>query len=179
MSLHERKLREFILVLLIFGVFGVFVNQYYKQERYYLGESLKTIQFIAENKPEYHKIDRRTSIYLLKSKSYKSTFSISRGTFNIIYKDEKAIEKLENIKSGDTIKLKIKTIDEILLADEEARPRIIEISTNQSIIVSADQVLKHDKKWYHINLSIAYSCIVLWVFLMWKRRRKRFFMDVE
>lgn len=172
MSFQERKLREFILALLIFGVSGVFVNQYYKQERYYLGEPLKTIQFIAQNIPEYHKIDRRTSIYLLKSKEYKSTFIISRGTLSVIIKDEKAIEKLENIKSGDTIKVKIKTIDEIFLDDKEARPRIIEISTNQDIIVLANQVLKHDKNWYSINLSIAFLCLALWLFLMWKRRKK-------
>ncbi|MDB5200635.1 MAG: hypothetical protein JWQ27_44 [Ferruginibacter sp.] len=174
-ALNDEKEKTFGIrtSLLIIAVAGIGFNLYYKYDRYYLGEALIEKQIIVKNPPEYVETGKGgTDRYILDGEAYKCRFWISEGGLSIVRDNDRIEHEIKNIKTGETIILKVRQADEPRVQDESARLRVIELSTSREKLISAIDVEAKDRKSYKINFGLPIAALMIWLVIQLRKLLK-------
>ncbi len=166
---EERQKISIYLIIIIIAGFGF--NLFYKYDRYYVGEPLVSKELIIKGKPKYIELRRGTNRYEIRSFNYSSQFWISEGTLIAINSNEKSKNQIERLNIGDTLNVKIRKADELKLQNSKARLRVIELSINNTLLVSKDQVESKDKKSLYLNFGFPILCFIILIILQIKKKK--------
>lgn len=146
---------------IFFGIGIIFILRIWYDQylgKYYNGEELTYYTDSLKDKPSL--IDgRRSADYYEFQLSYsKSKFIISNNGFSIIKQDKSKSSLVNSLDTGDVLKFGYPiSIDDITRANRD-RVKAISLSINSGTILSAEEVLKADKrekrKFYLIGIGL-------------------------